>query len=274
MRLNHLKYREREFDQTKPSGVYRIAFIGDSFTFGQGISETQRMSNILETELRKQRGNIEVVNFGRARDNTADQVKVLKFDVLPKADPDFVLLQWYVNDVEYKPPQTVTPAGSGEANGASLLNEFKQKMLNVSVLYFLLADAVHWARDRAGMSYEQELFSRVGDPQSKESREAEQAMLEFFRTSKDRKVAVGVVLVPHLAPLTEKPYPFLYLHQRVKALCVKEDIRCVDLLETFSPYLRNGNHASLWVKSSGHAYIEFPTCGFTILKPNRSPYQH
>jgi hypothetical protein len=79
------------------------------------------MSNILEAELRKQRRNIEVVNFGRAGDNTADQAKVLKFDVLPKADPDFILLQWYVNNVVYKPPQPATQAGSVESTRPYLL---------------------------------------------------------------------------------------------------------------------------------------------------------
>jgi lysophospholipase L1-like esterase len=245
LRLNSMNYREQEFSQDKPEGHYRIAFIGDSFTFGQGINEEDRMSNILERLLSSQRSDVEVLNFGNPGDNTADEVRALKAKVLPKVNPDFVILQWYANDVEYKPPHS--PAGENTGQKPDLLNSFKQKMLNVSATYFLLADVFHRVRDGAGMSYAEELFSRVGDENSQEAREAEKAMVEFLRACKDSKVPVGLVLIPHLSPLRGNGYPFSYLHRRVAALCDREQVMCVDLLQTFYPYLTNGRHESLWV---------------------------
>lgn len=250
IRTNSAGYREREFDRPKPPGVYRIAFLGDSFAFGQGIREEERMSNLLERELKKRLGGIEVLNFGNPGHNTADEVKVLKTDVLPEVAPDFVLLQWYVNDLEYRPAApAVEASGAGTGKtGGDFVNEFKQKMLNVSVIYFLLADVVHRVRDMLVVSHADETYSRVGDPESFESREAEKAMVEFIRSARASNVPVGIVLVPHLLPLKNGAYPFLYLHKRVLSLCEREGITCVDLLPVMEPYLKDETkYMQLWV---------------------------
>lgn len=248
IRTNSAGYREREFDRPKPAGVYRIAFLGDSFTFGQGIREEERLSNLLERELNKRARGIEVLNFGNPGHNTADEVKVLKTDVLPEVAPDFVLLQWYINDLEYRPaPSAMAEDGAGKTGG-DLVNEFKQKMLNVSVIYFLLADVGHRVRDMMVASHADETYARVGDPDSPESREAEKAMIEFIRTARAGNVPVGVVLVPHLSPLKGGDYPFLYLHKRVLGLCEREGIVCVDLFPVMEPYLKDGaKYMQLWV---------------------------
>lgn len=246
--VNSAAYREREFDRTKPAGVYRIAFIGDSFTFGQGIREEERMSNLLERELTKSRHDIEVLNFGNPGSNTAYEVTVLRDEVLPKVAPDFVLLQWYVNDLDYIPPPADTARGDAKTTGGDLLNEFKQTMLNRSVLYFLLTDVFHRVRDSMGVSHIDEMSSHVGNPQSMESQEAEKAMVEFFRLCQAKMVPVGVVLVPHLGPLGGREYPFMYLHKRLLTLCEREGVPCVDLFPVMEPFLQHGENASkLWV---------------------------
>lgn len=251
IRTNSAGYREREFDRPKPPGVYRIAFLGDSFTFGQGIREEERLSNLLERELRKRSSRIEVLNFGCSGHNTVDEVKVLKTDVLPDVAPDFVLLQWYVNDLESRSsPSAVEGGGTGVGKtGSDLINQLKQKLLKVSVLYFLMADVVHQIRDLIGVSFADEMYAQVGDPESLESRKAEKAMLEFIRTARARNIPVGVVLVPHLSPLKKDgEYPFSYLHKRVLGLCEREGITCVDLFPVVEPYLQDGKkYMQLWV---------------------------
>ncbi len=250
IRTNSAGYREREFERPKPPGVYRIAFLGDSFTFGQGIREEERLSNLLERELKKHTGSIEVLNFGNPGHNTADELKALKADVLPDVEPDFVLLQWYINDLEARPePPAAEKGGAGAGNaGGDLVNTFKQKMLNTSVIYFLLADVVHRVRDMMVVSHADEAYARFGDPESPESREAEKAMIEFIRTARAGNVPVGLVLVPHLSPLKDGTYPFLYLHKRVLGWCEREGITCVDLFPVMEPYLKDGTkYMQLWV---------------------------
>ena len=47
-RANSLGFREREFQLQKPDGVYRIAVIGDSISWGPGVPVPERFSNLIE----------------------------------------------------------------------------------------------------------------------------------------------------------------------------------------------------------------------------------
>ena len=95
--INSLGYREREISKQKPIGVYRIAVVGDSFTYGQGIAENDRFSRVIERRLNGTKNSYQVYNFGIPGANTVDQIGFL--DDVFKIESDFILLQWYVNDV-------------------------------------------------------------------------------------------------------------------------------------------------------------------------------
>jgi len=95
--LNAWGFREREIG-LKPPGTYRIVVIGDSFTYGQGLPEQDRLTEILEVRLNSSGGGFEVLNFGRSGAETVDELALLE-KVLEIA-PDYVQLQWYRNDVE------------------------------------------------------------------------------------------------------------------------------------------------------------------------------
>src|SRR5690349_16781450 len=92
--VNTMGYRDREVPP-KTAGRYRIAVIGDSFTFGQGVEEPDRYSNLLQDRLG---ARFEVFNFGRSGNNMPEHLEVLT-QVLG-VHPDFVLLQLYINDFE------------------------------------------------------------------------------------------------------------------------------------------------------------------------------
>src|SRR5207248_3815155 len=94
IRGNALGFREREIGP-HTAGRYRIAIIGDSFTFGQGIEERERFSNVLETLLGPK---YEVLNFGTPGNDLPEHVQVLERAL--QVAPDFVLLQLYINDFE------------------------------------------------------------------------------------------------------------------------------------------------------------------------------
>jgi GDSL-like Lipase/Acylhydrolase family len=245
VRLNSFGYREREFNSVKTAGAFRVAFIGDSFAFGQGIGESERMSNLMEADLRQQVKGIEVLNFGNAGNNTADEVLVLQ-KLLSTSKPDFVFLQWYVNDVENK---GLTLAGqSASVPEPSTFNQFKQSMRNMSVLYFLAAEEWHQLLERFAAGYVEDTFKRVGDPESADWQAAEHALVEFIETCRSHNIPLGVVLVPAVMPLNGNKYPYDYLHERVLTVCQREAVVCTDLLEVFRPYMdRDQDYRSLWV---------------------------
>ena len=84
------------FSDVKAPGTYRIVVVGDSFTYGNGIRNDERYTEILQKGLPD---SFEVLNFGTAGANTPQHLDTIANVVLP-LKPDFVILQWYVNDVE------------------------------------------------------------------------------------------------------------------------------------------------------------------------------
>jgi len=241
VRLNTLGFREREFETRKSNHVYRIAVIGDSFAFGQGIEESKRFSNLVEESLNKgARGDrYEVLNFGRPGTATVDHLAVLE-EVVMKVDPDFVLLQWYVNDFEYN--------YRGRPSRSPLIpaKELHFILHRSSALYYLLNRqwrSVSKSLTHSG-SYADYMFRRFGNPESTDSRKTMTALRKFIRLCKARQISTGIVLFPDLANLGND-YPYGYLHNRVVQVCLEEGVKYLDLRPVFARSVEKAS--ALWV---------------------------
>ncbi|MDH3284004.1 MAG: SGNH/GDSL hydrolase family protein, partial [Acidobacteriota bacterium] len=159
--LNALGFREREISERPPPGTYRIAVAGDSFTYGQGILEEDRLTNIVERRLNHSGPRYEVLNFGVPGAETVDHLDIL--ETILTVAPDFVLLQWFVNDVEGRDksgrprPFPLLPAR------ARVLTETLHEH---SALHFLVNR--QWIRLQRGLawhpSYEAYMRRRFGNP--------------------------------------------------------------------------------------------------------------
>ncbi len=92
--------RDREYSLQKPEGVYRVAIVGDSFTFGFGVEQNETFTEILEKSLNG-RGNkrYEVMNFGVSAYGTEQEYLVIRKKVLT-FNPDMVIVAFYLNDVK------------------------------------------------------------------------------------------------------------------------------------------------------------------------------
>jgi hypothetical protein len=230
VRRNSLGFRDDEPAPGDIEGLYRIAFIGDSFAFGQGIPESLRMSDLVESRLRSKGGRIEVRNFGDPGINTADEVRVLQ-QVLSKYHPHFVLLQWYVNDVI---GNAISPLRSAEARDKSSLVAAKQWLRNRSALYFLVANAWHQALAAMGHGSFDELDELAHDSASPDSVAADEALRQFLAVAASAGVSCGIVLVPDLSQIGNGVYRLAYMHHRVLRTCQELAVDCLDLTPAFS----------------------------------------
>jgi hypothetical protein len=236
VRQNHLRFREREFAMQKPPGIYRIAVLGDSFTFGQGISEADRFSNRLEVALNDSDRAFEVLNFGRRGAETVDQIRMLE-DTVFSVEPDFILLQWYINDVEGK-DKSMRPA----ARPLIPSEELATILHKGSVLYFMLDE--QWTAMQVDLgwtaSYTEYLRARFGDPGGLDSRAAASAFSTLIALCRERSVPLGIVLFPHMRGIAMPTYPFDFLHERVLAQCAREGVDCLDLRAVMAHASRRG----------------------------------
>jgi hypothetical protein len=112
MIIDHLHndegFRSRQHPLVKPPHTFRIAVLGDSTTYGQGVPEGQDLPRQLEKSLLRKgrRGmNLDVMNFGMCGFDTAFERRCYEEFVRPY-HPDLVLLVMFSND--HIPPAPLT----------------------------------------------------------------------------------------------------------------------------------------------------------------------
>jgi hypothetical protein len=227
VQLNGAGFRERAFSAVKPAGAYRIAVVGDSFTWGNGVRQQDRYSDLLQARLPE---HIEVLNFGTAGANTPEHRTLIEH-LLADVHPDFVLLQWYVNDVEDD-----DSAGRPKFKPLIPIRSVHNWLNDASALYTVAN--MQWAETQVvfGMthSYETYLRNRLGDPNSHDSQVDRNVLLDLIALCQRAGVPIGIVLFPDTAADLGEKYPFGYLHERVLDVCRLQNLTCLDLRSDFA----------------------------------------
>ena len=103
-RTNADGFRDPDARRRRP-GVPRVLVLGDSFTFGWGVLDEQPYPQRTETLLRAQGLDVEVINAGIPGYNTEQEAHLLD-ELMPRYQPDLVVLSYVVNDAE---PQANAP---------------------------------------------------------------------------------------------------------------------------------------------------------------------
>jgi hypothetical protein len=241
--LNAAGFRDREVTPDKPTGVFRVAAVGDSFTFGNGIRRQDRYTDLVQARLPS---TIEVLNFGRAGDNTPEHLELVR-TIVPKYRPDFVLLQWYVNDVEDSTVNTGRPVFRPLAP----LPSWHEWLSMNSALYGIAN--LTWSQAQVGLgltfSYADFLDRSQRDPNNREALLDQKLLNELITFAQGHGVPVGMVLFPDTTGERGDRYPFAYLHERVLANCEARQIRCVDLRKDFAEVR---DRRQLWANRLDH----------------------
>ncbi len=100
---NKYGFRGPEFTADKPPHVCRIVALGDSFTWGKGVWEHERYSDVLETILNEAypEKKFEVVNFGFPGAPTTRERSSLR-DYRELVKPDLITVGFVLNDPQPK----------------------------------------------------------------------------------------------------------------------------------------------------------------------------
>ncbi len=106
---NHLGFREKRFSNKKNKNSFRILIFGDSLTFGVGIDNEHRYSNLLEEMFRINypQHNVEVLNFG-VPGYSLDQEHELIKAILKIVECDLVILGVFWNDFQITTQKILT----------------------------------------------------------------------------------------------------------------------------------------------------------------------
>ncbi len=223
---------DREIPLEKAEGVLRIACVGDSITFGQGVEAAQAFPKLLEKALDAPGRRVEVLNFGVPGQNTVIEAEYLRRKVLAW-HPDRVLLTITLNDIEDEPYQDLSR------------RPWHVRVLSRSLLLQWLAPQAGAALRAAGMGGRTtETGYRDGyRPESSSwarMREALSAMDADCRRSGAR---LAVLIHTDLGPPLDERYPLLDIHARIEGFCRSRGIPAASSF----PEFRGGNPAALKV---------------------------
>jgi hypothetical protein len=98
--LNSNGLRDKEIAYDKPAGEKRVLLLGDSVTFGWGVSDGETFSDRMEPQLRSLTGiRWEVINAGVNGYNTQQEETYLRMEGI-RYQPEIVVLLYNPNDVE------------------------------------------------------------------------------------------------------------------------------------------------------------------------------
>lgn len=90
VRTNELGLRDDPVG-AKSDSVYRIAVVGDSFTFGWGVAAEASWVTVLERELRASGASVELLNLGKPGAGIPQYIEILE-RAIPALKPDLVVL--------------------------------------------------------------------------------------------------------------------------------------------------------------------------------------
>lgn len=220
VQTNSCGMRDKERTIAKPFDTYRIALLGDSFTFGWGVGQDESFAVVLENvlnDLSKGKPKFEVLNFGVPGYSTFQEVAKFK-ESGADFDPDAVLVFFVQNDFGL-PFYVKDVARPGQ-----------------------LMDAVSFAR----------LASKTLDPEREQQRiemlgfGANRALAELADFTNDRGIKLSVVINPR--PDWRDDYNLLWV------LRERNDINFIRLRKSYKEIInrRGLKHKDLTLPTDPH----------------------
>lgn len=245
---NRFGFRGGEFETGEPRGVLRIAFLGDSFTFGEGVRDEDTYPAVVEAVLNgpppRLGEPVEAYNFGVGGHNTEQTLRVLELAVAPTR-PDAIVLGYVLNDAE-EPLYEIVPGREKPRRRAREVELDKELWIEppAGILFRLRSVQLLWrawhGRGRAARmeEYYCDLFEER-NPGWPRSRLALASMGEYARA---RGTPFYVALFPILHEL-DGDYPFGTIHAKVRDAAEAAGARFIDFL----PVLEGHEATTLWV---------------------------
>ena len=229
VKINSLGLRDREIPLTKSPGTYRILVLGDSTTFGWGVSFDDTASKILEKKLNAQQipgyERFEVINAGVGNYDTVQEVTYYKTRGR-ELHPDMVILVYFINDPEPVPRQ----------KSIWLID----RSYLVAFLTNRLDGVLRKTGKRPGWK---DYYASLYDDNKPGYQACKAALLDLAATTRENNTKLIVALLPELHEINNG-YPFTTEHQKIKDVVTPTGVPVLDLIDGLK---NHGPEETLWV---------------------------
>ncbi len=221
--LNSLYCRDKEWSESKPAGIHRIAFVGDSFTYGWGINDPRdRFTNIIQHRFDQQTpGRVEVMNVAWGGWDSQDQLGAIR-DLLTPYDVDEIVLCYVPNDIESLLPvdEKADPRKPRKSVYLNVESSFLVNHLYYRLFPPRLPEGVTYASWLADGYADQNIWAKQ-----------QQRLLAIIDLCRQRNIALRAALLSLLWPKGQG-YDAPRLHAQLRDFFVKNGIPVIDLLPT------------------------------------------
>lgn len=237
---NSYLFNDRQREIAKPAGYFRVAVLGDSFIWGDGVPYEIIWSHKLENELLRGYNKTEIISWGRDGWSTQDEFNFLKQEGI-KFKPDLVLVGFVTNDPD--------------------LGDYRQKFLswqNTAIMMpvkFFLPNALDFIGSYFNTFIENKFLSDYGYSKWEDKlylpenlAKYQNLLLEFSRFCQDNKIKLVFVLTPNI------PHPsYREKYDLVIPLLTAAEIDYLDLYPAVVEDLEQYSYRQLWANpADGH----------------------
>lgn len=212
----------------KPENTYRIAVLGDSFTFATMMQFTDAFPKQLERilNLHNSSEKVEVINYGVPGYSTSNEAELMKSAIQEGAD--LVLLQITLNDPQLKPyaPKGITGKNEfGSYVPSSLIRALSPYWKTPGFVFERLHNT---STHQRYIDYYFGLFNgeKTWDSFSR-------AVRLIARRGKRNEIPVLAVVFPLFGTPLNDSYPFFEIHKKINGLLEQEKIPALDIFEEY-----------------------------------------
>ena len=219
--------RGPEFIGHKEPGQIRILIQGDSITWGQGVrAESDLFSSRLSDRLRISNPEVEVAVLAKpGREIDGHLAQLTKWG--EEIDPDIIIYQWFVNDIEVG--EFERPQGAGRIWRRFFLHP---QLMSVSYLWFFLDYSLDRILSVDGVSYEKYVLEQFS-PESDRWKTFTDVFGNWAREARRHTPRIVIALYPALGSKNERILNEIY--DQFALLCDKHEIETIDLWEVLEP---------------------------------------
>ena len=234
---NSWGFRGPEFSPKTP-GTVRLLFVGDSFTFGEGVrfedTFAEATARLLPARLGRENLQVESCNVGVGGYNTTDELFLLKA-IAPDLRPDAVVLCYVLNDAE--PPLFQVDPVRGpvrQHRGAEVPEGLDEPRPPQTLLYRSRVAQVAWryAEGRKQTRQTEAYYRSLYAPDSAGWQASRSALREAGEFCRRGKIPLVVMVFPILHKL-DADYPFRSIHDLVDQEAERDGAVVLDLLPSF-----------------------------------------
>ena len=278
-RINGDGIRDNPYPQQKPQGIFRIAAVGDSLTFGMAVDFGNTWPKQLEAALRRMSIQAEVINFGVMGYDTTQMAELIESKVLTFS-PDVIIIGYCLNDIgilsregsvlsQYRGYHEFLTTGISWLDG--LLSHFRLHRLFKNRLYLKKTKThtqpPHFSKDGHKVLQVGLRNFIIGAYNEPANRSRLEQSLQKIRRLTEGKISVLLAIYPELNNF--ESYPYREVHSEVARLAKDFGFEVLDPLADFlkhdSRKLRV-NYTNLHPNRAGNAVFSRAVARFLVRK--------